>query len=236
MMEKQDQAGAAGDAMSVPALATVEVETGPDPGAAVIWLHGLGADGHDFEPAVPALVPAGLPALRFVFPHAPLRAVTLNAGARMRAWYDIRGFDRHAAQDESGVRASDAAIRALIRRENGRGIPTGRIVLAGFSQGGAMALYTGTRLAEPLAGIIGLSCYLLLAAKFDAERQGANQGTPIFLAHGCFDAVIDARLGEQTRALLVAAGYAVEWHSYPMPHSVSAEELAAIAAFLQRVL
>jgi phospholipase/carboxylesterase len=235
-MQKQYQAGAAGDAASAALLPAVELETGPEPRAAVIWLHGLGADGHDFEPAVPALVAPGLPALRFVFPHAPVRAVSLNAGARMRAWYDIRGLDRHSAQDENGVRASDAAIRALIRRENERGIPTRRIVLAGFSQGGAMALYTGTRLGEPLAGIIGLSCYLLLAASFDAERQAANQATPIFLAHGSFDAVVDARWGEETRALLVAAGYAVEWHSYPMPHSVSPEELAAIAAFLQRVL
>jgi len=235
-MEKQYQAGAGGDAMGATLLPAVEVETGPEPRAAVIWLHGLGADGHDFEPAVPALVAPGLPALRFVFPHAPLRAVSLNAGARMRAWYDIHGLDRHTAQDESGVRASDAAIRALIRRENDRGIPTRRIVLAGFSQGGAMALYTGTRLAEPLAGIIGLSCYLLLAGSFEAERQAANQATPIFLAHGSFDAVVDTRWGEETRALLVAAGYAVEWHSYPMPHSVSPEELAAIARFLQRVL
>jgi phospholipase/carboxylesterase len=216
--------------------ATVEVETGPNPVAAVIWLHGLGADGHDFEPAVPALLPSRAAALRFIFPHAPVRPVTLNAGAQMRAWYDIRGFERSSAQDESGVRESDAAIRALIRRENARGIATGRIVLAGFSQGGAMALFTGTRLAERLAGIIGLSCYLLLEGSFAAEHHSANQATPIFLAHGSYDAVVDPRLGEQTRALLVAAGYPVEWHSYPMAHSVSAEEIAAIAAFLQRVL
>ena len=222
--------------MSLPQLATIEVETGPNPGAAVIWLHGLGADGHDFEPAVPALALPGTRALRFVFPHAPVRAVTLNAGARMRAWYDIRGFDRHAAQDESGIRESDAAIRALIRRENERGIATERIVLAGFSQGGAMALFTGTRLSERLAGIIGLSCYLLLASSFAAERHSANQQTPIFMAHGSFDAVVDARLGEETRSALQAEGYAVEWHSYPMPHAVCAEELAAIAAFLHRVL
>jgi phospholipase/carboxylesterase len=177
-------------------LATVEVETGPRPAGSVIWLHGLGADGHDFEPAVPALVGAGAAALRFVFPHAPVRAVTLNGGARMRAWYDILGFDRHVAQDESGVRASDTAIRALIRRENERGIATERIVLAGFSQGGAMALFSGTRLAEPLAGIIGLSCYLLLAAQLSPrERQAANQGTPIFLAHGSLDAVVDRAAG-----------------------------------------
>jgi phospholipase/carboxylesterase len=216
--------------------ATVEVETGHNPVAAVIWLHGLGADGHDFEPAVPALLPSRATAVRFVLPHAPVRPVTLNAGARMRAWYDIRGFERSSAQDELGVRESDAAIRALIRRENARGIATERIVLAGFSQGGAMALFTGTRLTERLAGIIGLSCYLLLEGSFAAEHHSANQATPIFLAHGSYDAVVDPRLGEQTRALLVAAGYPVEWHSYPMAHSVSAEEIAAIAAFLQRVL
>lgn len=217
-------------------LATLEVETGPKPSGCVIWLHGLGADGHDFEPAVPALVTPGARALRFVFPHAPVRAVTLNAGARMRAWHDVHGFDRNAAQDERGVRDSDAGIRALIRRENERGIATERIVLAGFSQGGAMALFTGTRLSEQLAGIIGLSCYLLLAASFAVERQAANQTTPIFLAHGTFDAVVDPRLGEETRALLEAEGYPVEWHRYPMPHAVCAEEIAAIGAFLHRVL
>jgi phospholipase/carboxylesterase len=222
--------------MTTAPLTSVEVETGPKPCASVIWLHGLGADGHDFEPAVPALVPTGARALRFVFPHAPVRPVTLNGGARMRAWYDIRGFERHAAQDESGVRDSDGAVRALIRRENERGIDTERIVLAGFSQGGAMALFTGTRLAERLAGIIGLSCYLLLASSFAAERHAANQSTPIFLAHGSYDAVVDARLGEETRALLQADAYRVEWHSYPMAHAVCAEELAAIAAFLHRVL
>jgi phospholipase/carboxylesterase len=222
--------------MTAPPLATIEVETGLRPAASVIWLHGLGADGHDFEPAVPALVAPGARALRFVFPHAPVRPVTLNGGARMRAWYDIRGFDRHAMQDERGVRESDSAIRALIRRENERGVATKHIVLAGFSQGGAMALFTGTRLAEQLAGIIGLSCYLLLASSFAAERQPANQTRPIFLAHGSFDAVIDPRLGEETRALLEAEGYAVEWHSYPMPHAVCPEEIAAIAAFLHRVL
>jgi phospholipase/carboxylesterase len=219
-----------------PVLPTVEVATGVKPVASVIWMHGLGADGHDFEPAVPALAAAGGRALRFVFPHAPVRAVTLNGGARMRAWYDILGFDRHVAQDQPGVRASDSAIQALIRRENERGIATERIVLAGFSQGGAMALFTGTRLPQRLAGIIGLSCYLLLAESFGAERQPANQATPIFLAHGSFDAVVDPRLGDETRALLEAAAYPVEWHSYPMAHSVCAEEIAAIAAFLQRVL
>ena len=222
--------------MNSPLPATVEVETGPNPAASVIWLHGLGADGHDFEPAVPALTPARAGALRFILPHAPVRPVTLNAGARMRAWYDIRGFERHSAQDEVGVRESDSAIRALIRRENERGIATQRIVLAGFSQGGAMALFSGTRLGERVAGIIGLSCYLLLEDSFAAEHHSANQATPIFLAHGSYDAVVDPRLGEETRALLLAAGYPVEWHSYPMAHAVCPEEIAAIAAFLQRVL
>lgn len=213
----------------------VEIETGPDPTAAVIWLHGLGADGHDFEPLVPQLAHAA-GALRFVLPHAPIRPVTLNGGAPMRAWYDIAGLDRHAPQDEAGVRASDARVRALIRRENQRGIASERIVLAGFSQGGALALFSGTRYPEPLAGVIGLSCYLLLPASLAAERQAANAATPIFLAHGSYDPVVDPLFGEQTRATLEAAGYPVQWHAYPMDHAVCAEEIAAIATFLRRVL
>ncbi|HEY3730195.1 MAG TPA: dienelactone hydrolase family protein [Steroidobacteraceae bacterium] len=222
--------------MSAEILPAVEVQTAPHPTASVIWLHGLGADGHDFEPAVPALAVRGARALRFVFPHAPVRSVTLNGGAPMRAWYDILGFDRSAAQDEAGVRASDRAIRALIGRENERGIATERIVLAGFSQGGAMALFTGTRLSARLGGIVGLSCYLLLAERLSEERSSANQSTPILLAHGSQDSVVDVRLGEETRARLAAEGYPVEWHSYPMPHAVCAEELAAVAGFLHRVL
>src|ERR1700733_1552201 len=150
-------------------LDSIEIETGPQPRSTVIWMHGLGADGHDFESVVPELVRTGERALRFVLPHAPVRPVTINGGMSMRAWYDIVGFDRHAAQDESGIRASAAAIDALIRRENERGVPTERIVLAGFSQGGAMALFTGTRYPQTLAGIIGLSCYLLLGSTFAAE-------------------------------------------------------------------
>jgi phospholipase/carboxylesterase len=217
-------------------LASVEVATGPNPAASVIWMHGLGADGHDFEPAVPQLVRARSRALRFVFPHAPVRPVTLNGGLPMRAWYDIIELNRRAGEDEAGVRSSDAALRALIRRENERGVPSDRIVLAGFSQGGAMALYCGTRMPERLAGMIGLSCYMPIAVAFPAERHAANHSTPIFMAHGSFDPVIDPQLGEQSRALLAASGYAVEWHSYPMGHSVCAEELAAVAAFLERVL
>ena len=217
-------------------LETVEVETGRNPAASVIWLHGLGADGHDFEPAVPELARPGERALRFVFPHAPVRPVTLNNGYEMRAWYDIIGIDRQSRQDEVGIRGSAAAIQALIARENARGIAAGRIVLAGFSQGGAMALFTGLRYPETLAGIIGLSCYPVLASTLDAEREAANQKTPIFLAHGTFDPMIEVALGQEGRKLLEARGYNVEWHTYPMPHSVSPEEIEAIGTWLRRVL
>ena len=217
-------------------LETIEVETGPKPTGSIIWLHGLGADGHDFEPVVPEIVRPGSRALRFIFPHAPVRPVTLNGGMPMRAWYDVRGLDRHSAQDELGIRAADAAVCALIRRENERGIAPNRIVLAGFSQGGAMALYTGARFGERLAGVMALSCYMVLAATFAAEHQAANQQTPIFMAHGRQDPVLDIGMGKAACSLLVAAGYAVEWHDYPMAHSVCAEELTAIASFLQKVL
>jgi phospholipase/carboxylesterase len=217
-------------------LESVEVETAAKPTAAVIWLHGLGADGHDFEPVVPYLADSLTSAVRFVLPHAPLRAVSFNAGMRMRAWYDIIGLDHHSAQDDEGIRASADAIGALIRRENERGISTDRIVLAGFSQGGAIALHAGARYPEKLAGIIGLSCYLPLAAGFAAERLAVNQSTPIFLAHGSLDTLIEERRGIETRVRLEAAGYSVEWHSYPMAHEVCTEELTAIAAYLARVL
>ncbi|MGH8205198.1 MAG: alpha/beta hydrolase [Steroidobacteraceae bacterium] len=215
-------------------LQTVEVETGPKPAGCVIWLHGLGADGHDFEPIAADL--AGRRALRFVFPHAPMRPVTINSGAHMRAWYDILGLDRDAVQDEGGVRTSDAAIRALIEREAERGISAERIVLGGFSQGGAMSLFTGVRYPHRLAGIIGLSCYLLLSSKLTAERNAANRDTPVLLAHGACDPMIDVRFGEDSRDLLEAAGYGVEWHRYDMGHELCSDEVAAIAAFLQRVV
>jgi phospholipase/carboxylesterase len=214
----------------------VEVETGRDPTGTVIWLHGLGADGHDFEPLVPELVRPGERALRFVFPHAPIRPVTLNGGFAMRAWYDIVALDRQGPEDEAGIRASQATMEALIRRENGRGIASERIVLAGFSQGGAMAVFTGVRHAQKLAGMMGLSCYMLLAARLVPERQAANQATPMFLAHGNEDPVVLPALGEESRRLLEAAGYAVEWHSYNMPHSVCPQEVADISAWLRRVL
>ena len=217
-------------------LETIDVETGPNPAGTVIWMHGLGADCHDFEPLVPELVRPGERALRFVFPNATVRPVTINGGYAMRAWYDIVGIDRHSQQDEAGIRASDAAIRALIHREAERGIAAERIALAGFSQGGAMALFTGTRYPERLAGIMGLSCYLLLEPQFEAERTQANQSTPVFMAHGTFDSVVPSALGNETRHRLAAANYAVEWHSYPMPHSVCAEEVEHIAAWLRKVL
>jgi phospholipase/carboxylesterase len=214
----------------------VEIETGRAPAAAVIWLHGLGADGHDFEPIVPELVKPGERALRFVFPHAPIRPVTLNGGYAMRAWYDIIAIDRRAAEDDSGIRASQALIETLIRREHARGISSQHIVLAGFSQGGALALFTGTRYPERLAGIMGLSCYQVLATRFDAERGAANQSTPVFLAHGLQDPVVAPALGEAACRQLQAAGYPVEWHAYSMPHAVCPQEVADIGAWLRRVL
>ena len=214
----------------------VEVETGPNPTASVIWLHGLGADGHDFEPIVPELISPGERALRFVFPHAPVRPVTLNNGYAMRAWYDIAALSRGAPQDEAGIRASQTRITELIRRENERGVASAHIVLAGFSQGGAMALFAGTRYPEKLAGVMGLSCYLLLAAGLANERSAANQGTPIFLAHGSQDPVVAPALGAEAHRQLEAAGYQVEWHAYSMPHSVCPQEVADIAAWLRRVL
>jgi phospholipase/carboxylesterase len=177
----------------------VEIETGRNPAAAVIWLHGLGADGHDFEPIVPQLVQPAERALRFVFPHAPVRPVTLNGGYAMRAWYDIAALDRRTREDESGIRASQDTITALIQRENARGIASSRIVVAGFSQGGAMALLAGTRYPEKLAGIMGLSCYLVLAETLLSERSAANQSTPIFLAHGSQDPVVAPVLGAEAR-------------------------------------
>jgi phospholipase/carboxylesterase len=217
-------------------LETIEVETAAAPDAAVIWLHGLGADGHDFEPIVPDIVRRGERAWRFVFPNAPVRPVTINGGIAMRAWYDIQGFDRKAAEDVNGFRDTDVQIRQLIVRETGRGIPATRIVLAGFSQGGAVSLYTAPRFPETLAGVMALSCYLPRESSFGAERAAANDATPIFMAHGRGDAVLPLALGLQSRDFLKAQGYAVEWHDYPMAHAVCAAEVADIREFLLRVL
>ena len=217
-------------------LETIEVETAAKPTAAVIWLHGLGADGHDFEPIVPEIVRRGERAWRFVFPNAPVRPVTLNGGMAMRAWYDLKGLDRRAAEDTAGFRSTDAQIRELIAREAGRGIPSGRVVLAGFSQGAAVSLYTAPRFAQALAGVMALSGYLPAADSLRAERSPANDATPIFMAHGQGDSVLPMSLGTQSRDLLKAEGYAVEWHDYPMAHAVCGDEIADIRKFLFRVL
>jgi phospholipase/carboxylesterase len=216
------------------ALETVTVETGPSPTAAIIWLHGLGADGHDFEPLVPELLADGMPALRFVFPHAPVRPVTINNGYPMRAWYDIIGIDRRSAEDFNGIQASADAVTALIRAENARGIASSRILLAGFSQGGAMALHLATRYPEKLAAVIALSCYLPLARQFATERSSANLTTPFFVAHGSQDPVVPFSMGDESRRVLEGTGYRVEWHAYPMAHALCAEEVADIRAFLRK--
>jgi len=221
--------------MSDSLLETVEV--GPASArASVLWLHGLGADGHDFEPIVPELALPADAAVRFVFPHAPVRPVTLNAGMRMRAWYDIQGLDRQARQDEAGLTEAAGHTRALIAREAERGVPPERLVLAGFSQGGAVALHAGLRHPERLAGIMGLSSYLPLRERLDAEAAAANRHTPILLAHGEHDPVLAFELGTASRDALQAAGYDVEWHQYPMEHQVCLEEIRAVGTWLRRVL
>lgn len=222
--------------MSLTTLECIEIETGPNPQRSVIWLHGLGADGNDFAPLVPELDLQDLPAIRFVFPHAPVQPVTINNGMVMRAWYDIFTPDLIRREDETGLRQSEAAIRALIAQENVRGIQTKNIVLAGFSQGCAMTLQTGLRLDETLAGMIGLSGYLPLLEKLDSERHSANQDTPIFLAHGTMDPVVAIERAEASRDLLNGLGYNVTWKTYPMPHSVCLEEIKDIASFLRHVL
>jgi phospholipase/carboxylesterase len=216
-------------------LETVTVETGPNPAFSIIWMHGLGADGHDFEPLVPELLEDGMPSLRFVFPHAPMRPVTINNGYQMRAWYDIIGIDRRSTEDFAGIQASADAIGALISQENGRGVATARIALAGFSQGGAMALLIATRLPEKLAGVIALSCYLPMAREFATARNAANQATPFFMAHGSQDPVVPYSLGDESRQLLQEAGYSVEWHSYPMLHALCEPEVADLRAFLRKI-
>jgi phospholipase/carboxylesterase len=221
--------------VSLQALESVVVETGPDPSFTILWLHGLGADGHDFEPLVPELLERGMPALRFIFPHAPVRPVTLNNGYRMRAWYDIVGIDRRSAEDFTGMQATAASVQRLIAQQSEAGIPAERMVIAGFSQGGAMALHIATRAEQRFAGVIALSCYLPLAKELAASRQPANDATPIFMAHGISDTVVPLELGRESWRLLQAAGYRVEWHEYPMPHSVCEPEVADMRAFLARL-
>jgi len=218
-------------------LETIEHETAPSPRAAIIILHGLGADGTDFVPVAHELELATVGPVRYVFPHAPTRPVTINGGYVMRAWYDILGLDaRERREDEQGLRESQALVEALIEREKERGIPAARIVLAGFSQGCAMTLMTGLRHRERLAGLVGLSGYLPLAAATDDERHDANRDVPIFLAHGTGDPMIPIVRARQSRDALVAMGHAVEWHEYAMPHSVCAAEIDDLNRWLLRVL
>jgi phospholipase/carboxylesterase len=217
-------------------LETIETETGPNPTATVIVLHGLGADGNDFVPVASELDLAAVGPVRFVFPHAPVMPVTINNGYRMRAWYDILGTDLVRREDENGLRASLAAVEAVLAREKERGIPAHRIVLAGFSQGCAMALLTGLRHRERLAGIVGMSGYLPLAATTAAERADANATTPVFLAHGTHDNVVPLARGKASADALRALGYPVDWHEYPMAHSVCMEEIQDLNAWLLKVL
>ena len=216
-------------------LETIEEETGPDPRWAVLWLHGLGADGHDFVPLVPELVRPNWPAMRFVFPHAPVRAVTINAGMRMRAWYDIRDFDLANRADAEGVTISVAQVGALLDREQARGIPPERIFLAGFSQGGAIALAAGLRRTKPLAGIVALSTYVPMseeAARASVTDAAARQ--PVFLAHGDADPVIPVQAGHASASLLMNLGFDVTWRTYAMPHAVCPEEVRELGDWFDR--
>ncbi len=217
-------------------LDCVELATTPAPHCAVIWLHGLGADGYDFVPLVKELEALQAPAARYVFPHAPKRPVTINGGYVMPAWYDIIDAEFVRREDEAGVRESQAQIEALIEREVERGIAPNRIVLAGFSQGGAIALHTGLRQAQPLAAVVALSTYLPLAKPFETERAAASGAVPIFMAHGQSDPIVPLERGAASREQLTRLGYAVHWHTYAMQHSVCAEEIQDLAAFLRQVL
>jgi phospholipase/carboxylesterase len=218
--------------VSVELLPSIEIETAPKPTSSVIWMHGLGADGNDFVPVVPELGLGGL-AVRFVFPHAPLQPVTINGGYVMRAWYDIGYQDLSLKEDERGVRESQHAVEELIAREIARGIPVIRIALAGFSQGGAIALQCGLRYPTRLAGIIALSTYLPLPHTLERERSPANRQIPVLMAHGIEDPIVPLKLAQASCSKLLTLGYPVEWHEYHMPHSVCAEELEVVGRWLQ---
>jgi phospholipase/carboxylesterase len=214
-------------------LDTVERETGPSPSWSVLWLHGLGADGNDFVPILPELVRRDWPAIRFVFPHAPQRAVTINGGMRMRAWYDIVEADLRNRADIAGVRASVAQVEALLARETERGVPASRILLAGFSQGGAIALAAGLARAEPLAGLVALSAYLPGLGGAEAPQPTpAARSQPVFMAHGTLDPVVPVFAGQASAQALQADGMRVEWHAYPMAHQVCAEEIHDLGDWL----
>ena len=217
-------------------LACVEVESAMPVSASVIWMHGLGADGHDFEPIVPELqLPAEL-GVRFIFPHAPAIPITINSGMVMPAWYDIRSMDLSTRNDEAGVRNSGSAIEALLRREMERGMPAERIVLAGFSQGGAMASFVALRFPERLAGLILLSTYLVCAESLELERSAANQGLPVFQAHGSQDPMVTPDRGQAARERLEGLGHPLEWHSYPMQHEVCLPEIRALGSWISALL
>jgi phospholipase/carboxylesterase len=218
------------------ALETLELKTGDDPVASIVVLHGLGADGNDFVPIAQELDLSSIGAVRFVFPHAPVRPVTINGGYRMRAWYDILGQDLVQREDEPGLRDSLTAVQALLDREAARGIAPSKTVLMGFSQGCAMTLLAGLRAPQRLAGLVGLSGYLPLAATTAAERSAANAGVPIFMGHGRYDGIVPVTGGQASRDALRALGHEVEWHEYPMEHSVCAEEVADLEAWLLKVL
>jgi phospholipase/carboxylesterase len=217
-------------------LDCIELETGPNPTHSVIWLHGLGADGNDFVPIVAELGLDGAPPIRFIFPNAPVAPVTINGGMAMRSWYDILVVDLVRREDGPGIRQSEAAVSALIARENARGIPNARIVLAGFSQGCAVTLHTGLRQQAPLAGLLGLSGYLPLADTLEAEGLPQNKQVPIFLAHGTHDPVVALARAEASKNKLLELGYSVQWRTYPMQHSVCGQEVADMGAFFRTVL
>jgi phospholipase/carboxylesterase len=215
-------------------LETIERLTKPRPAWTVLWLHGLGADGHDFAPLVPELVLPEWPGIRFVFPHAPVRAVTINGGARMRAWYDISHLSLEQRADEVGMRESMREVDALIARERDRGVPPQRVILAGFSQGGAVALAAGLRREAALGGIVSLSSYLPMVEQTRTEITEAGRRTPVFQAHGTQDPVVPLAFGQRSRAALEALGVPVEWHQYPMAHSVHPDEVGDLRAWLTR--
>lgn len=217
-------------------LKSVELASAPNPTVSIIWMHGLGADGNDFVPIVKELDLTGCPAIRFVFPHAPMLEVTINGGRMMPAWYDISASEFGRDDDEGSIRNSEADIRELIEREKARGIAADKILIAGFSQGCAMTFQTGLRYPEKLGGLLCLSGYLPLEASFEAERSEANKNIPIYYAHGRGDQVIPVTRAQQSLAFLQKHGYDVEWHEYDMPHSVCMEEITDISNFLKRVL
>jgi phospholipase/carboxylesterase len=219
--------------MSTERLDCIEINPENPPVATIIWLHGLGADGHDFVPLVPELdIPRTMP-LRFVFPHAPVRPVTLNGGMAMRAWYDIISLDRNGPVDAAGINESSALLESLIAREEQRGIDPGRIVLAGFSQGGAIAINTVLRAGRKLAGLMALSTYLPLPGEID--NSAGSRELPVFMAHGTFDPMLPIAWGKASADHLRAAGYTVEWHDYPMAHAVCPEEIRDIRNWLLSV-